>query len=43
MIFIQAKPTGPQVDANKEELDFGNVEVLKDFTEKLKIVNNSKI
>jgi hydrocephalus-inducing protein len=43
MVTVLATSTGPLVEADKEELDYGNVEVLKDYTEKLTIKNKSKI
>jgi hydrocephalus-inducing protein len=43
MITILAHSTGPKVKGDKDELDFGAVQVLKDKTEKLTIKNNSKI
>lgn len=39
MVTVLATSTGPVVEADKEELDFGNVEALKDYTEKLTIKN----
>jgi hypothetical protein len=41
--MINATSTGPLVEADKEELEYGNVEVLRDYTERLKIKNKSKI
>ena len=43
MVTVLATSTGPLVEADKEELDYDNVEVLKDYTEKLTIKNKSKI
>lgn len=43
MVTVLATSTGPLVEADREELDYGNVEVLKNFTEKLTIRNKSKI
>jgi len=42
-IQIIAFSRGPIVSVNKSELDYGNVEVLKDYTEKLIIKNDCKI
>jgi hydrocephalus-inducing protein len=43
MVTVLATSTGPLVEADKEELEYGNVEVLRDYTERLKIKNKSKI
>ena len=43
VVNIVAKSIGPIVDVNVKELDFGNVEVLKDFSQKVVITNKSKI
>jgi hydrocephalus-inducing protein len=43
MVTILALSTGPTVSVNKSELDYGNVDVLKDYTEKIIIRNESKI
>ena len=43
MITILATSIGPIVSVNKHELDYNNVLVLKDYTEKLLIKNESKI
>jgi hydrocephalus-inducing protein len=43
MVTVLATSTGPLVEADREELDYGSVEVLKDVTQKLKIKNKSKI
>jgi hydrocephalus-inducing protein len=40
---ICANSDGPKVIVVPEELDFGQVEVLKDYFLKVSIVNNSKI
>lgn len=39
MVTVLATSTGPVVEADKEELDYGNVEALKDYTERLTIRN----
>ena len=39
MVTVLATSTGPVVEADREELDYGNVEALKDYTEKLTIRN----
>jgi hypothetical protein len=39
MLTIEAHSEGPTVEADKDELDYESVEVLKDFTKKLKITN----
>lgn len=43
MITILATSIGPIVSVNKTELEYNNVEVLKDYIEKLVIKNESKI
>ena len=43
LLNICANSDGPKVAVTPEEIDFGQVEVLKDFTQKVTIVNNSKI
>lgn len=43
MITILATSIGPIVSCNKTELEYNNVEVLKDYIEKLVIKNESKI
>lgn len=43
MVTILANSIGPIVSVNKHELDYNNVEVLKDYTEKIIIKNESKI
>lgn len=43
MVTILANSIGPIVSVNKDELDYGNVDVLKDYTEKIVIKNESKI
>jgi hydrocephalus-inducing protein len=43
MVTILATSIGPIVSVNKHELDYNNVEVLKDYTEKITIKNESKI
>lgn len=43
MVQVLATPRGPEVEADKDELDFGAVEALKDVTEKLTIRNQSQI
>ena len=43
MITIVANSIGPIVSVDKEEIDYGSVEVLRDYPEKLIITNNSKI
>lgn len=43
MLNICANSDGPKVAVTPEEIDFGQVEVLKDFYQKVTIVNNSKI
>ena len=43
MVTVLATSTGPLVEADRDELDYGSVEVLTDKTEKLRIKNKSKI
>ena len=43
MRTILADSTGPIVKVNKTELDYGSVDVLKDYTQTLVITNNSSI
>ena len=43
MVTILATSIGPIVSVNKSELDYNNVEVLKDYIEKISIINESKI
>lgn len=43
MVTILANSIGPIVSVNKAELDYGNVDVLKDYIEKITIKNESKI
>lgn len=43
MMTVQATSTGPTVEADRDELDYGNVEALQDRTEKLTITNRSQI
>lgn len=43
MVTVLATSTGPLVEADKTELEYGNIEVLKDYTERLKIRNKSQI
>ena len=43
MVTILANSIGPIVSVNKFELDYNNVDVLKDYIEKIIIKNESKI
>ena len=43
MVTILATSIGPIVSVNKTELEYNNVEVLKDYIERLTIKNESKI
>ena len=43
MVTILANSIGPIVSVNKSELDYNNVDVLKDYIEKLTIKNESEI
>ena len=43
MVTVLATSIGPIVSVNKTELEYNNVEVLKDYVEKLVIKNESKI
>ena len=43
MVTVHATSTGPLVEADTEELDYGSVTVLHDETRKLKIKNKSQI
>lgn len=43
MVTILATSIGPIVSVNKSELDYNNVDVLKDYIEKISIINESKI
>jgi hydrocephalus-inducing protein len=43
LLNICANSDGPKVVVTPEELDFGQVEVLKDYFLKVTVVNNSKI
>ena len=43
MIVIVANSIGPIVSVDKNELDYGTVEVLKDYVQKIRIQNKSQI
>lgn len=43
MVTVHAAPRGPEVEPDREELDYGNVEALKDETRTLTIRNASQI
>jgi hydrocephalus-inducing protein len=43
LLNICANSDGPKVSVTPEEIDYGQVEVLKDYYQKVTIVNNSKI
>jgi len=43
LIQLNADSIGPIVEVDKQELDFGSVEVLKDRTEQIRITNKSRI
>lgn len=43
MVTVLATSTGPTVEADRVELDYGNVEVLTDHTQRLRIKNRSRI
>jgi hydrocephalus-inducing protein len=43
MMTILADSTGPIVKVNKHEIEYGNVTVLKDYTQKLVVTNSSAI
>ena len=43
MLNILANSTGPKVDIDRDEIDYGNVSVLEDVIKPLKITNVSKI
>ena len=43
LLNICANSDRPKVTVTPEEIDFGMVEVLKDYFQKVTIVNNSKI
>jgi hydrocephalus-inducing protein len=40
---LLANSIGPIVAVDREDIDYGNVEVLKDYTEKIRIKNKSQI
>jgi hypothetical protein len=41
MLTFLATSIGPIVEVDRTDIDYGNVEVLRDFTEKIKISNKS--
>jgi hydrocephalus-inducing protein len=43
VLNLMADSVGPIVVVDKEEIDYGNVEVLRDYNEKIRITNKSKI
>ncbi len=43
LIQLNADSIGPIVAVDREDIDYGNVEVLRDYTEKIRITNKSKI
>lgn len=43
MMLLLAQSIGPIIEVDRHELDFGNVEVLRDYTQKIKIKNQSQI
>jgi len=43
ILNLMADSVGPIVVVDKEEIDYGNVEVLRDYNEKIRITNKSKI
>lgn len=43
MIVIVANSIGPIVSVDKTELDYGSVEVLRDYNQKIRIQNKSQI
>ena len=43
MITVTAESQGPKVEPDRNEIDFGQIEVLKDHYEKLRIRNQSEI
>ena len=43
LLTLMAESIGPIVNVDKTELDYGNTEVLKDYTDKLIIKNESEI
>ncbi len=43
MLTIVAMSIGPIVAVDRSEIDYNNVEVLRDYTEKIKISNKSQI
>jgi len=43
VITIIASSIGPIVEVEKKKIEFGKVDVLKDYSEKIKITNKSKI
>lgn len=40
---LLANSIGPIVAVDREDIDYGNVDVLKDYTEKIRIKNKSQI
>lgn len=43
MLTIVAMSIGPIVEVDRHDIDYNNVEVLRDYTEKIKISNKSQI
>jgi len=43
LLTLMADSIGPIVDVDRREIEYGPVDVLKDYTEKLVIKNESKI
>jgi hydrocephalus-inducing protein len=43
LIQLNADSIGPIVEVDREDIDYGNVEVLRDYTEKIRIKNQSRI
>jgi hydrocephalus-inducing protein len=43
IINIMANSIGPIVEVGVKQLDFGNVNVLQDYVQKIKVTNKSKI
>ena len=43
MLNLVATSIGPIVAVDREDIDYGNVEVLRDYNEKIRITNKSKI
>lgn len=43
LVKVRAQSTGPDVDLSRKEIDFGTVDVLKKYVQKVTLTNNSVI